>query len=611
MLVEPQVADDAPWKKRFRAERVFARLAQRAPHRGLVSSNRTGKYELYAWEVSSGALTQLTERPAGTFFGGISPDGSWVYYLDDHEGDECGHFVRVPFEGGAAQDLTPNLPPYSSYAGAVSDSGSLFGLTAPGPDGFDCYVLTQDPGGETGEPRLIHRSSTLASGPALSYDGELAVWTAARQGQLSFGLLAFDPETGEKVAELWDGEDGSIDDPMFSPQRGDLRLAAASDRSGAKRPLVWNPRTDERTDLAVSHLEGEVLPWNWSADARHLLLNQIVGATQQLWLYEIESGELRRLEHPSGFFAGPCFLPGGDIAVQWEDSIHSRRVIVLDGQTGRQKDELLAPSTVPDGRSWRSITFPSSDGQEIQGWLATPEGEGPFPTILETHGGPTAAQLNVFLPGSQAWLDHGFAYCTINYRGSTTFGRNFERKIWGDLGYWEVEDMVAGRRWLVDQGVACPDAIFVTGWSYGGYLTLQSLGTYPDLWAGGMGGVVVADWVSQYEDESEMLRGYDVGLFGGPLEEKRNQYEKSSPIRYVENLKAPLLIIQGRNDTRDPPRQVELYEARAMELGKAVEVHWFDTGHAGSFLDSELAIAHQELMLRFVYRVLAESRVVG
>jgi dipeptidyl aminopeptidase/acylaminoacyl peptidase len=54
----------------------------------------------------------------------------------------------------------------------------------------------------------------------------------------------------------------------------------------------------------------------------------------------------------------------------------------------------------------------------IQGWLATPEGEGSFPTILETHGGPSAAQMNSFSPGAQMWLDHGFAFLTINYRGS-------------------------------------------------------------------------------------------------------------------------------------------------------------------------------------------------
>jgi len=216
--------------------------------------------------------------------------------------------------------------------------------------------------------------------------------------------------------------------------------------------------------------------------------------------------------------------------------------------------------------------------------------------------------LNVFSPRSQIWLDHGFAFISVNYRGSTTFGKEFEKMINGDLGHWEVEDMVAGRDWVIRNGIAKPDEIFLTGWSYGGYLTLQAMGVCPELWAGGMGGVVVADWVTEYEDEPEAMRGYDVALHGGTPDEKRRQYEKASPINYLEKLAAPLLIIQGKNDVRDPPRQVELYENKAKALGKDVTVVWFDTGHAGSGVDVELAISHHEIMLNWMRDVLARQK---
>jgi dipeptidyl aminopeptidase/acylaminoacyl peptidase len=209
-----------------------------------------------------------------------------------------------------------------------------------------------------------------------------------------------------------------------------------------------------------------------------------------------------------------------------------------------------------------------------------------------------------FSPGSQAWLDHGFAFLTINYRGSTTFGKAFEEQIWGDLGHWEVEDMVAARNWLVEQGIARPDEILLTGWSYGGYLTLMGLGKRPDLWAGGMAGIAIADWAIQYEDTADVLRGYQVALFGGTPEQKPELYAASSPISYAERVSAPVLIIQGRNDTRTPARPIEMYEAKLKALGKQIELHWFDTGHLGSFAQTELAIKHQEIMLRFAYRVL-------
>jgi dipeptidyl aminopeptidase/acylaminoacyl peptidase len=189
-------------------------------------------------------------------------------------------------------------------------------------------------------------------------------------------------------------------------------------------------------------------------------------------LYTLASGAVTRLQHPSGAFDSAVFGQYGEIVAQWQDATHAAQVISLDSHTGHQTRILLPAAEMPPSRPWLSVTFPSSDGQQIQGWLAVPEGTGPFPCVLATHGGPTAAQLECFSPGSQAWLDHGFAFLTINYRGSTTFGHAFERQIWGDIGHWEVEDMVAARRWLVVAGIAHPDRILLTGWSYGGYLTL-------------------------------------------------------------------------------------------------------------------------------------------
>ena len=205
---------------------------------------------------------------------------------------------------------------------------------------------------------------------------------------------------------------------------------------------------------------------------------------------------------------------------------------------------------------------------------------------------------------SQAWLDHGFAYLTINYRGSTTFGREFQEQLWGNPGHWEVEDMVAARNWLVEHGFAERDQILLTGWSYGGYLTLQALGKRPELWAGGMAGIAIADWAIMYEDSADTLKGYQVALFGGTPEEKPDQYAASSPITYVENVKAPVLIIQGRHDTRTPARPIEMYEGKMKSLGKPIEVHWFDAGHLGASAQVEQSIEHQERMLRFAYRTL-------
>jgi dipeptidyl aminopeptidase/acylaminoacyl peptidase len=605
MLKELRVDDAAPWKQRYRLPITYAvQIAALMPTRGLAVSNKSGIYQLYAWHVPTGELTQLTNREEGVVRGSLSPDGANVYYLQDHKGDEFGHIVRVPFDGGSPEDITPDLPLYTSWSFSFSRTGNRLGFTAATNEGFDIYCIDVGANQSLSAPRKLYHCTGETFGPFFSYNGESAVIaTTEGTNTLNYHLVAFDATSGQEVAQLSDGEESSIEAALFSPVEGDMRLLATTDRTGFKRPLLWNPLTDERSDLPLNGLLGEVFPQDWSPDGSHILLCQFVEAVQHLYLYDAGNRTLKPLQHPGGTFGRMFFGPEGDIFVHWENATQPPQLIALDDKTGIQKRVVMpAVREVPPGHSWKSVTFTSSDGRAIQGWLGLPEGEGPFPTILETHGGPTAVVTEVFAPNSQAWLDHGFAFLTINYRGSTSFGRDFEEKIRGNIGRWELEDMVAGRRWLVEQGIAEPGRVFLTGWSYGGYLTLFALGKQPELWAGGMAGVAFGDYAIAYEDEAETLRAYDRGLMGGTPQEKPEAYAVSSPITYAAQVKAPVLIIQGRNDTRCPPRSIEVYETKMKELGKPVEVYWFDAGHGS--LQVEQRIDHQERMMRFAYQVL-------
>lgn len=608
-MAENRHSDDEQWQQRFRAPVVLGtQLARDNAERGLAVSNRSGVYQLYAWDVPTGTLRQLTNTPEGKLGGFITADGRQIYYHEDVGGNEIGHFVRVSFEGGEPEDVTPDLPPYSPAGVAVSRDTNLFGFTLAGDDGFGLYVVDLPAPNQIGEPRPIYKSRSLAFGPSLSYGGELAAMTSTeRTGMQHYSVLVFDTRSGERLGELWDGPESSVRAWGFARRQGDTRLLATTNRTGVRRPLVWNPVDGTRVDLDLEELPGEVEVYDWSDDGARILLCQFDRAVQRLFLYDLGSRTLSPLAHPPGTYGGAYFAPSGEIWAQWQDSTHPPQLVALDGGTGALLRTVLIGGDVPEGRPWRSVSFRSSDGQEIQAWLATPAGNGPFPTILDTHGGPETVQTESFSARSQAWLDHGYAFMTINYRGSTTFGRAFQEQIWGNLGHWEIEDMVAARDYLVREGIAQPDQILLTGWSYGGYLTLMGLGRRPDLWAGGMAGIAIADWRVQYEDSAEMLKGYQAAIFGGTPEEKPEEYARSSPITYVEHVAAPVLIIQGRNDTRTPARPIELYEARLRELGKPVEVEWFDAGHLGSFAQVELSIGHQEHMLRFAERLLGRS----
>jgi dienelactone hydrolase len=610
MLHAPNTDVAAPWKQRFRLPYIWAaKIAAANPTRGLVISNHhAAALELQAWNVTTGVLRKLTNQNS-VVEGWIAPDGRHVYYLADQGGNELGHLVRLPFEGGLTENLTPDLPPYTLRGVGFSLSGNLLALNPINADGFQLYCVPLDPAGAFGAPRRIYQSPQEAWGALLSADGAMAALqsTARAGGKRQYTLLALDTAGGALIAELWDGAGTSVEPVTFSPITGDPRILATSSQTGWLRPLVWNPQTGERVDLP-GDLPGEIAPLDWSADGERVLLCQMHRGLQRLHIWNLAASTTQPLDHPDGTFHIPLvgiertyFGPNDQILTLWEDSTHPPQVIALDARTGALADTLLA-SPAPPSRPWRSVTFASSDGQEVQGWLGVPDGAGPFPTILEMHGGPHTATSNGFSPASQAWLDHGFAFLTINYRGSTNFGRQFKEHIWGQIGHWEVEDMVAARTWLVEQGIAQADAVFLYGASYGGFLTLLGLGKRPELWAGGCTLVAIGDPAVNYADSSEALKGAMRAWYGGTPEERPDVYAAASPITYAEQVRAPVLVIQGRNDTRTTARQMELYEAKMKALGKTIEVDWFDAGH--QVADVERLITFQERMLGFVYDVL-------
>lgn len=602
----------APWKQRFRAPMIGdARTAQAAPERGIaITDKQDGLFQVYAWDVPTGDLRRLTDHDTAVYEAWIDALGRHVYFLQDQGGNELGHLVRVPFEGGPVEDLTPDVAPYTLRGVGSSYSGNMMLLNPVNGEGFQLYCVPLGPQGELGAARRIYQNSYESWLAELSYDGSIAavISTERAGGQRRYSTLALDTSDGALIGELWDGPEASVEVVMFAPVAGDERILATTSRSGFLRPLIWNPRTNERLDLEFPALGGEIAPLDWSADGKRLLLCQVDRAVQQLYTYDLGTGTLMRLDHPDGTYYVPMPGPGGpffgapdEIIAVWTDSAHAPQVITLDAETGAQTRTLLKIDDAPVGTPWRSVTFRSSDGQEVQAWLGLPDGPGPFPTILDTHGGPHFVTTNSFSPFAQVWIDNGFAFFSVNYRGSTTFGRAFKEQIWGDIGHLEVEDMVAGRAWLVEQGIARPDAIVLHGGSYGGFLTLLALGKRPELWAGGVAVAAIGDCAVNYEDASDALKAADVAWFGGTPAEKPALYRAASPITYVEQMAAPVLVYQGRNDTRTTARQMELYEQAMLAHGKPIELLWYDAGHGGWAIDEVLAF--YERALEFVREI--------
>jgi dipeptidyl aminopeptidase/acylaminoacyl peptidase len=577
-------------------------VARRHRDRALILGDATGVVQAYALDLRSGELQQVTNAEVGSVFAAISPDGRHVFALDDVGGNEVGHWIRRPLDGGPALDLTPSMASYSSWVITASDDGETVVMAVSDDDGTALWACR--PGKTGSEPVRLLTSPGLIVTLAFTADGDTIVCqSSGPTGSNATALVAIDVETGHEVASLWDGVPSSMGRPIASPLAGYRRVAATSNVSGRDRPLLWDLGTGHRRDLALE-VEGDVEVLDRSDDGRWLLLGVSDRAVESLWRFDLDTDAGERIETGGGsVLDGPAF--GSDGIVVLRDRATEPPSVLSVGPDGART--ILTDPDAPAAHAWRSVSFPSSDGTSVQAWVVTPDVEGPFSTILHVHGGPEAVTTEGYAPSIASWVDHGYAVASLNYRGSITFGREYQQAIWGDLGHWEVEDLAATASWLVEEGIARPRGIVLTGGSYGGYLTLLGLGRRPDLWAGGVAYVAVADWVRMYEESAGTLRAYEEQIFEGPPDAKPDVYRRASPITYVGDLDAPLLVFQGSNDSRCPPGQFRAYEAAARAAGKSIEVEWFDAGHIGP--NTEQRIAFQERSLAFTYEIFAGASV--
>ncbi|MYS36409.1 prolyl oligopeptidase family serine peptidase [Streptomyces sp. SID4920] len=571
-------------------------------------SNATGTYELYTWDRATGEQRQVTDRPNGTTDGVLTPDGEAVWWFDDTDGDEFGVWMRRPFHGGtgaadepAAAGLAPSYP-----AGlAIGRDGTAVIGRSTDEDGTTVHVVR--PGAE---PVEIYRHRESAGVGDLSHDGTLIALEHTEHGDAMHSALRVVRPDGTTVAELDDTEGGTKELGLavlgFAPVAGDTRLLVGHQRRGRWEPMIWDPVAGTQTDLAID-LPGDVGA-EWYPDGSALLVEHGFEARSELWRYEpaTSDGRLVRVETPTGTVSGATARPDGTVEYLWSSAAEPPVVRSTTGAVVLDPPGDKAPASVPVEDVW--VEGPGGRIHALVQRPAAPA-EGPFPTVFEIHGGPTWHDSDAFAAGPAAWVDHGYAVVRVNYRGSTGYGRAWTDALKHRVGLIELEDIAAVREWAVKSGLADPAALVLAGGSWGGYLTLLGIGTQPGDWALGLAAVPVADYVTAYHDEMEALKAMDRTLLGGTPEEVPERFEASSPLTYVDAVRAPVYISAGVNDPRCPIRQVENYVDRLKERDAVHEVYRYDAGH-GSLVVEE-RIKQVRLELDFARRHLAGLSPAG
>jgi dipeptidyl aminopeptidase/acylaminoacyl peptidase len=575
---QPRPDLDAP--KHWRLEDIFATAR---PHDLSLSPDRTtvafvldleGTSDLWTLRLPDGPLTRLTtNRGAVAYWDDSapswSPEGQFLAYNQD------GNVMLVQSAGGPPRRLV------AGSAGAWVDDRHLI------------VIVDRD------------RVSRLA---VIDIDDAWPAPIGPGDGDVGRPVVTAD---GRTLISFWPKDDFS---------RTDIVLI---DRDGSWRTLVGHPDRraldhvvrDDRVAYTLEDGEWAGVFVTGLDDDRHEKLaggdrdfHSLAWAEDGMGLYAVATArgasDLVRIRldgnvetiAPGGSWGQPLVTEDGVVATyEAADSPPALYLVDNDGTRSTGYDGAPAGVRSAPYSKMERITYTSYDGLEIEGFLFRPADiSNPVPAVVYPHGGPTDYYGDEWDGHAQYFVDKGYAWLAINFRGSTTYGLTFERANHGDWGVGDVEDCLAAAAYLGDLGWVDPSRIAIYGASYGSYMVFSSLVHPENRFACG---------ASKYGGDIDILTSWAQGDRGGreDLERQmghprgaRGVYHAGSPIHRIERINRPLLLAHGEKDVRVHPKQSEELVEALDRVGATYEYLTYpDEGHGLFRRDSELHFFHR------------------
>ncbi len=530
------------------------------------------------------AITNDTGRGIRGFF--FTWDNEHILYVQDKDGDENWHVYSIPKLGGEPFDLTPIDGVQARIMSNKREFPNivLIAINDRIPQLHDIYSVDL----RTNERTLIVKNEIGAIG--WSVDDNLNVRLAQVQrengGQTLFHRLDNDSEWEELLT--FNSEDALTTHPAGFNKEGDSIYIISSIGSDTAQLRELNLKTRKETTL-ISDPDYDI-----SDMIREPFTKKIQAAqfNRDRINWEILDSSIKE------DFKGIYGLTDGDLHIIDQDFKNETWIVAFTKDNGstpfyiwdrtKKQGEFLFAAR-PEIDQWdlapmKPIAYQARDGLTIHGYLTTPYGKEPknLPAIVVVHGGPWVRDDWGLDPESQWLANRGYAVLQINYRGSTGYGKSFINagdKEWGGKMQDDVSD---GVKWLIEQGIADAKRVGIFGGSYGGFAVLSGLTKTPELYACGVDIVGPSNLITFQETIPpywEPLKPQMYKRIGHPVEDGSLLYDRS-PLNHIDNITAPLMIVQGKNDPRVKRSESVQIKHALEKAGKVVEYMEFeDEGH--------------------------------
>jgi dipeptidyl aminopeptidase/acylaminoacyl peptidase len=553
----------------------------------VFGTNLTGRINL--WKVSAAGgwpiqLSQSDDRQSGATW---SPDGKWIVFQSDQGGGEIYDLFAIPSDGGEVVNLTSS-PEISETSAVWSRDGKsiAFAYKPKAASAIDIAVLdwkTRAVRNLTQEKTANHMWNNAIWSP----DGKFIYATRFNAGFTDSDAFRIDAATGAQE--------------NLSPHDGDHRTMASSISPDGTTLLVASDRPGGYSNIAEIAIATKKLSWvtdlKWEANAGDFspdgkqftyVVNE--DGRTDAYLADTATRHGAKINLPAGLnsYAGnpsPFAHAGARLLISHQSSTQPGDLWVYDiaQKTSRQLTfSAIASITAAKIPPSQLVHYKSFDGKIISAFVWVPfnlKRDGTNPAIVLPHGGPTGQTIDFFNRTVVALATRGYVCIAPNVRGSTGYGMDFQQANVKDLGGGDLQDEIYGVKFLEATGYVDAKKIGITGGSYGGYMTLMAIGKAPEMWAAAVEEYGIINWLTMLQHEDPFLQQYEKSLLGDP-EKDRAVYDADSPLTYIKNAKAPLLVLQGDNDIRVPKEEAEQVVKTLQDAGKTVDAHYYSNeGH--------------------------------
>jgi dipeptidyl aminopeptidase/acylaminoacyl peptidase len=562
------------------------------------SWNPDGRWEIY--EISLRGKTNpypVSHGPGGKFHPRYSPDGRHLAFTVDFDGSEAFHLIVHDLETREQRDLTPNLKCSLQADFSWSPDGQSIAFISDQSGQFNVYIISS----QGGEARLVLDVGYPAWKVRWSSDG---LWLAVtvEAGGIDYGTYIV-PAKGDGIVSQISDENGPIDAGQACWSPDSTRLAFTSDVHGLNNIGIYELTTG--SILWLTNGEGEKQFPAWSPDGTQLAYIFNRGTVSWLTVQRPDESPVMYQVEPGVHYL-PHFTPDGSrIIFAFDNPRHPDDLWSLSLEDGIFTQLTNSLPNDLEGITFdmpEEVTYPGMDGTPVPALLFRPQVLKPGPAALMIHGGPDWLFEMTWYPLMVHMASRGWAVLAPNYRGSTGYGREWQEASRFDFGGVDNDDVAAGAQYLIQNHLADPDRIGITGRSHGGYLTMTCLTKYPHFWAVGSAVVPFINWFTNHELIRPDLQHWDYENFGDPIKD-HDLWVERSPFFFLDRLSAPVQLIAGRLDQRCPVSDsIKAYDA-LQSMGKAVELLVFeDEGHA--FLKLENVLDSEQRRMAFLVKYL-------